>query len=140
MSFKPGYQGYFSLDTAAGTPTNVGPYIDTVSVSQSTETLDVSALGTVSKAFISGMNDGSISFSGPYDVAIATHLSGVKAAQAAGTAGFSWEWGPGGSVASQAKVSGECYLTSYDLSTSVSGRAEYSATLQISGAVTNGAY
>ena len=137
MAFSPGYKGDFRLDNAAGSLTNLQPYIDTVSVSQPVESIDVSVLGTVSKAFISGMTDGSISLSGPYDATIATHLSGIRAAQTAGTASHSFQWGPGGSVASQAKITGECLLTSFDLSTGVSGRAEYSATLQVTGAVTN---
>lgn len=140
MAFKPGYLGDFRLDNAAGSLTNLQPYIDSVSVGQPTETLDVSALGTVSKAFIAGMTDGNISFSGAYDTTVATHLSAVRAAQAAGTASVSFQWGPGGSVSGQAKITGEAILSDYSLSTSVSGRAEYSATLQISGAVTNGTF
>jgi len=140
MAFKPGYLGDFRLDNAAGTLTNLQPYIDTVSVSQSGETLDVSALGTVAKAYIVGMQDGSISFGGAYDTTVATHLSAVRAAHAAGTATVSFQWGPGGSVAGQAKITGEAILTGYDLSTSTGGRAEYSATLQISGVVTNGTF
>lgn len=140
MAFSPGYKGDFRLDNAAGSLTNLQPYIDTVSVSQPTETIDVSVLGTVSKAFIAGMQDGSISISGPYDPAISTHLSGIRAAQAAGTAGFSFQWGPGGAIAGQAKVTGEALLTSFDLSTGVTGRSEYSASLQITGAVTNASF
>ena len=140
MAFSPGYKGDFRLDNAGGTLTNLQPYIDTVSVSQPVESVDVSVLGTVSKSFISGMQDGSISISGPYDATMAAHISGLRAAQAAGTASHSFQWGPGGSVAGQAKITGECLVTSFDTSTGVSGRAEYSATLQVSGAITNGTF
>ena len=140
MAFKAGYQGDFRLDNAGGTLTDIRPYIDTVSVTQSNETLDVSALGTVSKSYLTGMQDGQVSFSGPYDTTIAQHLSGLRAAHAAGTATFSFQWGPGGSTSGEAQVTGECILTSYDLSTGTGGRAEYSASLQLSGTITNGTF
>lgn len=141
MAFKPGKDSWFGLDTAAGSLTNIQPYIDSVTVPQTVDMLDVSALGTAAKAFINGLSDGdTIAISGPYDVAIHTHLTGLKAAQAAGTASHSFMWGPGGSVASQAKVNGEVLLASYELSTGVSGRVEWSASLQVTGAVTNGTF
>ncbi len=42
--------GWFALDTAAGSLTNIQPYIDDVGVPQTVETLEVTALGTSSKA------------------------------------------------------------------------------------------
>jgi len=52
----------------------------------------------------------------------------------------SWIYGPGGSVASQARLAGSLNVASYNVSTSASGRVEYSATLQITGAVTAGTF
>lgn len=141
MAFKPGYLGFFQLDTAAGSLSNIQPYTDDVSVPQTVAMLDVSTLGTAAKAFIAGLTNGdTIPLKGPYDVTIHTHLTGLLAAQAAGTASHSWVWGPGGSVASQAKINGECLLQSYQVSAGVGGRVEWSASLQITGAVTNGTW
>lgn len=141
MAFKPGYLGHFSLDNAAGSLTNLSMYVDNLSVPQPVDTLDVSAFGSVSKAFITGLQDGGqISMSGPYDVTLHTHITALKAAQAAGTASHSFQWGPGGSVASQAKITGECIVADYSLSSGVDGRAEYSVSLQVTGALTNGTF
>jgi hypothetical protein len=140
MAFKPGYLGDFRLDNAAGALTQLSPYIDNVTNAQSTETLDVSALGTAFKAYISGQHDGSFQISGPYDKTVHTHLTGLIAAYDAGTASSSVQWGPGGSVATEAKITAEAILSDYSLTTSVSGRAEWSATLQITGAVTNSTF
>lgn len=138
MAFKPAYLGHFSLDNAAGSLTNLSAYIDNVSVTQSVDTLDVSVFGTAAKQFIAGMTDGdTITISGPYDVTLHTHVTALKAAQAAGTASHSYQWGPGGSFASQARISAECLVSSYGLSSGVAGRAEYSLSLQVTGAVTN---
>lgn len=141
MAFKAGTVSWFALDTAAGSLTNLQPYIDNTAVPQTTEMLDVSAFGTGAKAFIPGLTNGdTITISGPYDVAVHTHLTALKAAQEAGTASHSFMWGPGGSVASQAKINGECLVASYEVSSGVGGRVEWSASLQVTGAVTNGTF
>src|SRR4051812_19004351 len=103
--------------------TNIQPYVDTFSWPQSVETLDVSAFGTSAKAFINGLTDGdTVSFSGPYDKAIFNQLTGLKAGQAAGSTTATVTWAPGGSVATEAKVSAACWLTSVGLSAGVGGR------------------
>lgn len=140
MAFRPGYLGDFRLDNAAGALTQISPYIDNVSNTQSTETLDVSALGTAFKAYITGQHDGSFSISGPYDKTIHTHITALVTGHDAGTLSYSAQWGPGGSVAGEAKITAEAILSEYSLSTGVGGRAEWSANLQITGAVTNGVF
>ena len=138
MPFHAGHKAWFALDNAAGTPTVLQPYIDNVSIPQSVEQLEVSAIGTAAKAFIVGLTDGDqFTISGAYDPVVTTHLAALKAAQAAGTASHSWLWGPGGSIATQARITGECLLASYTPAAQVGGRVEWSATLQITGAVTN---
>ena len=141
MAFKPGYLGYFGLDSGAGSIVDISAYLDNVGVPQSADTLEVSVFGVTAKQYIGGMTDGdTISISGPYDVALHTHITGMKAAQSAGTASFSYEWGPGGSVAAQAKVNGEAILVGYELSSGTGGRAEWSGSLQVTGIVTNGTW
>lgn len=138
MAFKAGKDSYVALDSVAGAVTNLSPYSDNFDWPQSVEQLDVSAFGTSSKAFIPGLTDGdNVSLSGPYDVTLYSQLTGLKAAQAAGSATATIIWGPGGSVAAQAKISAECYVKSVGVKAGVGGRAEYSASLQITGAVTN---
>ena len=141
MAFKAGKDSFFNLDNVAGSPTVLSPYVDTFDWPQSVDTLDVSAFGTSSKAFIPGLIDGdTVAVSGPYDVTMFTHLTAVKAAQAAGSSTASLLWGPGGSVSGQAKVSAEVYVKSLSFKAGVGGRAEYSATMQVTGAVTNSTF
>jgi hypothetical protein len=138
MAFKAGHTSWFALDNVAATLTNLTQYIDNTSVPQTVEQLDVSVFGTAAKAFIPGLTDGdTITVSGPYDVTMHTHITALKAAHAAGSSTSTYTWGPGGSVASQAKISGECWVASYEVSSGVGGRVEYSATLQVTGSVTN---
>ena len=138
MAFKPGYLGWFALGNAAGTPTNLSSYIDDTGVPQSRAMLDVTVFGTAAKQFISGIAGGdTISIKGPYDVALHSHLGSCLAAQDAGTAAFPFLWGPGGSVAGQAKIGGSVLVAGYTPSGTVGGRAEWTASLQVTGVVSN---
>lgn len=138
MAFRAGTVAWTMIDGVNGVGTLIQPYVDTFGWPQSVQTLDVSAFGTSAKASINGLTDGdTVTFSGPYDKAIYNILTAVKAAQAVGSSTSTVVWGPGGSVAGEAKVSAEAWLTQIGLTAGVGGRVEYSASVQITGAVTN---
>lgn len=138
MAFKAGTVAYVLMDGVNTVGTNIQPYIDNFGWPQSVQTLDVSAFGTSAKAFINGLTDGdTVSISGPYDKAIFSHFTNIKAAQAVGSSTSTVIWGPGGSVTGEAKVSAEAWVTSIALNAGVGGRVEYAAQVQITGAVTN---
>lgn len=140
MAFQPGYKAYLALDSAAGTPTNLSPYIDDVTVSQSVDMLDVSTIGTASKSSLPGLTAGdTIPLAGPYDVTVHTHLSNALGTSNAGTS-LTVLYGPGGSVSGQAKVQAEVFIANYTLKSAVGSRADWSATLQVTGAFTNGTW
>lgn len=138
MAFKPGYLAFLLLDNAAGTPVNVSAYSDDFSFPQSTEMLETTVFGSSVKRFVAGLNGGdTLSLSGPLDTTLHAQLGSMKAAQDAGTAGFTVTYGPAGSVSGQPKISGEVLVASYEVTTGVGGRVEFSASLQVDGAVTN---
>lgn len=138
MAFRAGTTTYILLDGVNGGGTNVSRYADNFSWPQSVVTNDVSAFGTAAKANINGLTDGdTVSISGPYDAPMFTQLTGLKAAQSAGSSTCTILWGPGGSVSNEAKISAEAWVTQVSLSSTVGGRVELSASLQITGAVTN---
>ncbi len=141
MAFRAGTVSKFYLNNIAASPVDLSPYIDNVDYPQTVEMIDVSVFGTAAKAFLNGLTDGdTISFSGPYDATVHTQLTALKAGQSAGSAAAAFIWGPGGSVASQARSAGSAFLASYAVSSGVGGRVEYSASLQVTGAVTNGTF
>lgn len=138
MAFKAGKDAWVALDNVAGTLTNLTSYADNFSWPQTVEQVEVSAFGTASKAFIPALTDGdTIDMSGPLDVTLHSHLGALKAAQAAGSSTATVNYAPLGSVSGLPKISCEVYLAGYTVSTGVGGRAEYSASLQVTGAVTN---
>lgn len=131
-----GTVSFFKLDSAAGSLTDFAAYIDDITVPTSIAQLDVSTMGTQSMSFIPGLIGGDqITIKGPYAAAVALHLGSLVSAQSAGST-HSFLYGPGGSVSGQAKLSGETLVASYTPAASVGGRVEWSASLQITGAVT----
>jgi len=141
MAFRAGTTTAIYLANASNALQNLSGFADNFSWPQSVAQLETSTFGTAAKTFIIGLTDGdSVSMSGPYDVLIHTQLMAMKAAQSAGTVGFGLLFGPGGSVASQARSAGSVFVASYSVSTAVGGRVEYSASLQITGAVANGTF
>lgn len=141
MAFKAGTTTAFYIANTAASLQNLSPYLDNVDVPQTVEVLDVSTFGTAAKQFINGLTDGdTITVSGPYDVTTWTHFTALKAAQSAGSGLAGYIWGPGGSVASQARSAGSVWVQSVTTSSGVGGRVEFSASLQVSGAVSNGTF
>lgn len=135
MAFSPGYKSWVGISTAAGAMTNVSAYVDNISNPQTSEQLDTTTFGTSNaKTFIYGLGDGdTITISGPFDSAIYNQLSAIKAAGS--TVGYIV--GPAGSVASSVKSSGSVNVANLTWNSGVGGRLEYSASLQVTGAVTN---
>jgi hypothetical protein len=138
MAFIRGANAFIRIDGVAGSPVNVSMYSDDFNWPQTVDTAEVSTFGSTAKAFITTLTDGdTVSQSGPYDVAMGTFLSTIKAAQTAGSSTATLEYSPGGSVAGQPKISAEAWLVGYNPSSPVGGRNEYSASWQLTGAVTN---
>lgn len=138
MAFKPGYAAYIGLDNAAGAIQNVSVYADNFSFPQTIEQLEVTTFGSSVKRFIPGLAGGdTLSVSGPLDSTLHTQIANMLGTQAAGGSSFSLLYGPGGSVSGQVKQSVEVFIAGYTTQTGVGGRAEYSASLQVDGAVTN---
>lgn len=142
MAFRPGFRAYLGLDNAGGTLQNVSQYADDFSFPQAVEMLEVTPFGTAGvKRFIPGLSGGdTVSVSGALDTTLHSQIAGMLAAQKAGTAGFSLEYGAGGSVSGQPKQTAEVYVATYEVSSGVGGRTEFSASLQVDGAVTNSTY
>lgn len=138
MAFKPGKDAHILMDGVAGSPVNVSGYADSFDFPQPVDTVETSVFGTTAKQFVPGLTDGGqISVSGPLDVALGTFVAGLKAAQAAGSTTSTVTYSPGGSVSGAFKVSAEVWVSAFNVSTGVGGRAEYQASLQVTGAVTN---
>lgn len=133
MAFVSAKSAQFTL---AGT--DISSYTDQVGgVANSTDMLETTTFGAGSKTYIGGLRNGdTISISGKYDSALHTAISALL-----GSASTSaWVYGPAGTTVGNVKFSGNCLVTSYEVQASVANVLTWTASLQISGAVTVGTY
>jgi len=136
MAFVAAKSSVFKLDNAAGTLTDISAYVDSVSgIANTTDMLETTTFGATSKSFIPGLRNGdTISVSGKWDATLNTQITGLLGQ----TSSSSFEYHPAGTGAGTPKVSGECFVTSYETSSSVADLVTFTVSLQITGAVTHG--
>lgn len=136
MPFVAARTSAFKLDNAAGSLTDISAYVDSVGgIANTTDMLETTTFGSTSKTFIGGLRNGdTITVSGKWDTTLNTQMTALLGLSTSST----FEYSPAGTAASTPKVSGECFVTSYEVSSSVADLVTWTASLQISGAVTWG--
>ena len=134
MAFAHGKAAVFKLDDSGGTLRDLSSYLNDVSMPRDIETAETTTFGVSgsAKTYITGLTDATISISGLFDATADGYLAGVVGQAAT----LSFEYGPTGSTASMIKYTGECILTSYEVSASVGDSVQASADLQVTAAIT----
>lgn len=134
MAFAHGKAAVFKLDDSGGNLRDLSSYLNDVSMPRDIETAETTTFGVSgsAKTYITGLTDATISISGLFDATADGYLAGVVGQAAT----LSFEYGPTGSTASMIKYTGECILTSYEVSASVGDSVQASADLQVTAAIT----
>lgn len=134
MAFVHGKSGFFSVDNSSGTPTDLSAFLNDVSLPRDIETAETTTFGVSgsAKTYIVGLTDATISVSGLFDSSADGTLAGVVGHASS----LSFVVGPEGNGSGKVKYEGECFLTSYEISTSVGDAVQASASFQVSGAIT----
>ncbi len=132
----------FTLEDSAGTTLrDISIYVTSVTMSRSNDNHDTSTFGDEGHTFINGLTNGTITLNMLYDVTATTGANTVVDSLVgldAITVG--WTYGPKGTTTGFPKYSGECVLTSVEVSAPVADLITSTVTLQISGDVTKGVY
>jgi hypothetical protein len=136
IAFVHGKDSYIAVDsTAGGSLASIGVYVDSIEgLPGEQEFADVTALGDEGHKNIPGLENGSFSLSGHWDVTLDA-IFGPKR-----TVTTSFEYGPAGNTGGLVKYSGECWVTSYTVSSPVGDKVAWSASCQIDGQVTRGTF
>ena len=135
-TFRHGKSTVFKVDNNAGTLTDISNTLTDVSFPQSVDTAETSAFGSSAKSYVVGLSDATLSVSGNFDATVDAHLAAIVGKADS----VSFEYGPEGSTAGDAKYTGECLMTSYEKSGAVGDVVTFSAEFQVTGAVTRGTY
>ena len=137
MAFDHGRKSVIMLDNSGGTPVDISAFATDVAMPRSVDMAEVSVFGNDTKQYIAGLEDGTISISGPYDPVIDAQIDGVIVAIRTGTlATASFQYDPQGSTMGLPRYDAECLVTSYDPPTSMSDAVRYSLDLQVTNGIT----
>jgi len=138
MAFVHGKSAVFKLDDSTGTLRDLSTYLNDISMPRDIETAETTTFGVAgsAKTYITGLTDSTISISGLFDATADGYLAGVVGQSAT----LSFEYGPAGSTGGLVKYSGECIMTSYEVSASVGDSVQASADFQVTAAITRGTW
>lgn len=138
MAFVHGKSAVFKLDDSGGTLRDLSAYLDDLGFPRDIETAETTTFGVAgsAKTYIVGLSDATISISGKFDATADGYLAGVVG----NSATLSFEYGPAGSTGGNVKYSGECIMTSYEVSASVGDVVTASADFQVTGQITRGTW
>jgi len=131
-TFTHGKNAVFKFDDSGGTIRDISNVLTDVAVSRTSDVAEVSAFSNSSKAFVSGLRDGTITLTGSFDSTVNGYFTGVLGSE------VDFEFYPIGTTGGYPKASGKVILTSYDRSPDIGGAVSFSAAFQITGDVTEG--
>lgn len=135
MAFQHGKQTDFVLDNSGGTPVDLSAYTDDFSFDRDVDTAEVTTFQTASGArtYITGLQGASFTVSGKFDVVVDAQMESLLQA---GPRTFTTILGATSVGAQNPSYSGECILTSYSISDSFDDVITWTASFQVTGAVT----
>lgn len=132
----------FALADAASVSRNISIYLNSVEFGPSNDVLDTTTYGAVGHTFVTSLTNGTITISGLWDKTASTGSDTVLFGLIGVTGGAprAFIYGPEGSTATNVKYTGSVVVQDYSQSAPVADLVTFSATLQVSGAVTKGVY
>jgi hypothetical protein len=138
MAFVHGKTSKFSIDNSAGSPVDISAFCDDISFSRSLDSAETTTFGNSSKTYLIGMSDATISISGKFDAAGASTVDAVLAGILGASATSTFQYIPGGGNvgSNNPGYTGECWLTSYEVSGAIGDAVSFSAEFQCSGNIT----
>lgn len=131
-TFRHGKATVFKLDNTSATLTDISNTLTDVGFPAKVDTAEVTAFGASAKSYIVGLTDGTLSLSGTFDATVDALFAGVLGFATA----LNWNYGPEGSTTGMVKYTGLGFVTDYQKSGTVGDVVKYTATIQITGAVT----
>ncbi len=141
MAKYHGKDCYFGMeDSAATTIRDIGVYCDSIEIDRSTGMADSTTIGLEDKTFLSGLSEATISLSGKYDDTATSGVDVVLSGNVGNDVSVGFEFGPAGNATGKLKLTGECYVSKYQVSAPLEGVVKFSASLQVTGAVTRGTF
>lgn len=140
MAFVHGKGSAFALDDSAGTERNLSTFLDNVSGPMGRALSEVSAFGDGGVRNITGLQNSSFTISGHWDPTATTGPHAVLGGLLTASATSTFKFGPAGTGTGSPRVTGECWLASYQITSQVAEKVSFEAEVQVDGVVTLDTY
>lgn len=141
MAFVHGRNAAFYLTDTVATQRNLTSFIDSVDFSMDEDASESTTLGNSARTYVPGLYTGTIDLSGKWDNGgTATPDQYLQGLVAAGTITPTFVYAANGSAATRPYQTGNCIVTNYSASSPFDDVVTWSATLQITGAITRGTF
>lgn len=139
MSFAHGSTSVFQLGTAGtpATPVAISAFLTSVSIPLEVGAATVTTMGATAQSYIPALEDATISIEGRFHTTVHTQLAALRRIP-----NVAFVYGPAGSTATFPRYTGNCILTSYEVSGSADADdvVSFSAELQVTGPITIGVF
>jgi hypothetical protein len=133
-TFVHGKSTDFAIDDTGGTSRNISNTLTSVDFPETISTGLTTAFGSSNDSYVVGIKNTTISVSGIWDATTDGYLAGTEPASR------SFIYGPAGTTSGNVKYTGEAIMTDYSISNPVGDVVTFSASFQVTGAVTRGTY
>lgn len=135
MAFNAGRVTTFSIDDSGGTSRDLSSYTENASINLSGDVLETTTFGASGDArtYIRGLNGGTLSASGFVDETATTGPNDVLEGLPTNTSTSSFDISFDGGTTN---YTGECFVTSFDVTAAVGGVAAWSMDATITGSTT----
>ena len=136
MAFVHGKKAFFGIDASvgAGSVTAIDGFLTDVSLSRNFEMATTTTISNDDNTYLVGLGDATISCSGYFDSTLDGYLN-AHLADTATSIAFEFRTSDGSASSSNPKFTGECFITSYEISPPVGDTIPISIEFQVTGAV-----
>lgn len=133
MAFQHGRDASFGIGTAGAETTvqQIEQYCDELSFPEEMDASQTTTFGQTAHTYVVGMKDTTASVSGKFDPALDDIIGPLLGHETP----IDFEYGPVGPDTGDPKYTGKCYVTSYEITSSVSDVVTFSAEFQVTGDV-----
>jgi hypothetical protein len=142
-TFRHGRNTVFQVQDSGGTERDLSPTLREVNFPRTLDTVETTAFtqaATPAKTYVVGFVDSTFTVSGMFDATATTGpdlvLNGIYGMATERT----FTYGPEGSASGRVKYTGTLFLTNYEITGGVGDMVGFSATFQITGAVTRATF
>ncbi len=132
-TFRHGKNAFFSITSATAGVVNLSSGLDDLKFSRKMSPAKVTHFGNNDEAYIVGLRDATITFTGIFS---STHAKKLDALIGS-TSGGAFVYGPESTATTRRKFTGSSWLTGLDYEAPVGDKVKLSGALQVTGAITS---